>query len=397
MKKTIFSALLMALAIGSGAQTSSTEISRVLAEVEQHNATLQALQASGEADKLAARTGIFLEGPEAEYSRLWGAPTAIGSRTDVSVTQSLDLLTLTGRRSRVARSQAGVIDAQFATERRAILLQASLCTIDIIYYNARSAQLAQRREQLSTLMQSAQRALDAGEGTALDVNNVALEVAAIDAEIAADEAQRLAAEAELTQLNGGEPLAVTAAEFDTEALPADFEQWCEAVADRSPQVRAALSQVELSQSELSLNKAAWLPTIKAGYMSEKTLGEHYQGLTVGMQIPLWSNRNRIKQAQAQVAAARLQADDSRAQLVASLRAQYQRAAGLQRAAELYDRALAENQGPALLRKALDHGQISMAEYLLQMERFYNASTAALSARRDLAAARATLSSIEKEN
>jgi outer membrane protein TolC len=162
-------------------------------------------------------------------------------------------------------------------------------------------------------------------------------------------------------------------------------------------VRAALSQVELSQSELSLNKAAWLPTIKAGYMSEKTLGEHYQGLTVGMQIPLWSNRNRIKQAQAQVAAARLQADDSRAQLVASLRAQYQRAAGLQRAAELYDRALAENQGPALLRKALDHGQISMAEYLLQMERFYNASTAALSARRDLAAARATLSSIEKDN
>ncbi|KAA6308963.1 hypothetical protein EZS27_039465 [termite gut metagenome] len=47
-----------------------------------------------------------------------------------------------------------------------------------------------------------------------------------------------------------------------------------------------------------MNQAMGLPSFLAGYMSEKVVGEHFQDITLGISIPLWENKNRVKQAKA---------------------------------------------------------------------------------------------------
>lgn len=49
-----------------------------------------------------------------------------------------------------------------------------------------------------------------------------------------------------------------------------------------------------------------LPKFSAGYSLERTLGQKYQGISVGISIPLWENKNRVKQAKAGVVAAQAQ-------------------------------------------------------------------------------------------
>ena len=49
------------------------------------------------------------------------------------------------------------------------------------------------------------------------------------------------------------------------------------------------------------------------------VGEKYQGLSVGMSIPLWENKNTVKAARAETAANMAMAGDSQLQLYAILK------------------------------------------------------------------------------
>ena len=40
-----------------------------------------------------------------------------------------------------------------------------------------------------------------------------------------------------------------------------------------------------------------LPKFSAGYSLERTLGQKYQGISVGISIPLWENKNHQPQVQ----------------------------------------------------------------------------------------------------
>ena len=47
---------------------------------------------------------------------------------------------------------------------------------------------------------------------------------------------------------------------------------------------------------VKLSKSESLPKISAGYMSESVLSESFRGVTMGISLPLWENRNRTSAA-----------------------------------------------------------------------------------------------------
>ena len=99
-------------------------ISEVLKAIEQNNTTLRAARHSTTAEQLGNATDIFLPDPEVEVGHLWGNPSEVGNRTDLSVTQTFDIPTLLGMKSRVAQQQNDMVQWQFEAERIAILLEA---------------------------------------------------------------------------------------------------------------------------------------------------------------------------------------------------------------------------------------------------------------------------------
>lgn len=390
MRKYII--LIAVLAVAGPAAAQQT-IDAVLQQIERNNTTLEALRKQTEADKLQNKTGITLPDPEVSFDYLWGDPSAIGNRKDFGVTQSFDIATIAGSRRRVADAQNGLLDVEYRAGRMAVLLEAKQTCIQLVYYNALKAELEQRLAHAQAVADFYDRQLADGNASRLEVNKARLSLSAAQGELRRNEVERTNLLAELQRLNGGEPVVFEQAAYAQPVLPQDFEAWYDEAAAANPVLAYARQNVELKRREMKLGKLTGLPQISAGYMSELVPESNFRGITLGLSVPLWSNRNRVKQAKAAVVAAELQQKDATVQFYERLRNQYGRTLGLQRTAGEYRKALAELDNTQLLRKALDAGEISLLDYIVELGLYYTTVDEALAAERDYELALTELQSV----
>ena len=390
MKKYIILIAVLAL---TGPVAAQQPIDAVLQQIERNNTTLEALRKQTEADKLQNKTGITLPDPEVSFDYLWGDPSAIGTRKDFGVSQSFDIATIAGSRRRVADAQNGLLDVEYRAGRMAVLLEAKQACIQLIYYNALKAELEQRLAHAQAVADFYDRQLADGNANRLEVNKARLSLSAAQGELRRNEVERANLLSELQRLNGGEPIAFDQAVYAQPVLPQDFEAWYDEAAAANPALAYARQNVELKRREMKLGKLSGLPQISAGYMSELVPESNFRGITLGLSVPLWSNRNRVKQAKAAVVAAELQQKDATVQFYERLRNQYDRTLGLQRTAGEYRKALAELDNTQLLRRALDAGEISLLDYIVELGLYYTTVDEALAAERDYELALTELQSV----
>lgn len=390
MRKYII--LIAVLAVAGPAAAQQT-IDAVLQQIERNNTTLEALRKQTEADKLQNKTGITLPDPEVSFDYLWGDPSSIGNRKDFGVTQSFDIATIAGSRRRVADAQNGLLDVEYRAGRMAVLLEAKQTCIQLVYYNALKAELEQRLAHAQAVADFYDRQLADGNANRLEVNKARLSLSAAQGELRRNEVERTNLLAELQRLNGGEPIVFEQAAYAQPVLPQDFEAWYDEAAAANPVLAYARQNVELKRREMKLGKLTGLPQISAGYMSELVPESNFRGITLGLSVPLWSNRNRVKQAKAAVVAAKLQQKDATVQFYERLRNQYGRTLGLQRTAGEYRKALSELDNTQLLRKALDAGEISLLDYIVELGLYYTTVDEALAAERDYELALTDLQSV----
>ena len=153
-------------------------------------------------------------------------------------------------------------------------------------------------------------------------------------------------------------------------------------------------QIDIDKQQVKLNTALSLPKFTAGYASEKTFGEDFKGITVGISIPLWENKNKVKLAKAQVKSTELLLEDSKLQFYTHLQQLHKTTFGLQESAQTYRSSILNNNNEELLKKALDAGQISLIEYLLESEYYYDVKNKMLEAERDFNLSLTELRAIE---
>jgi outer membrane protein TolC len=374
--------------------TSNPQLNGVLSSIEKNNTTLKALRETSEAQKLGNRTGISLSGPGMGFNYLWGKPGETGARTDLSIKQDFDIPTLAGMKSRVAGGQNRLVELQYESGRMKILLEAKLYCIELIYCNALRRELDVRLQHAATIAEGYQSRLDRGDASRLEYNKAQLNLSTVQGEISRIDVERNTLLSHLKRLNGGIDLALDDDRYGDDPLPARFDDWFAQAAGKNPALEYARQEIELGKRRVSLNKAMNLPVFSAGYMSEKVAGQQYQGLMLGLSVPLWENRHRVRQARASVAAAESRATDSRRQFHSQLQTLYGRAAGLKVTAGQYRRSLAAVNNTDLLKKALDAGEISLLDYILEIALYYDTVNRALAAERDYQKAFAELSATE---
>ena len=130
-------------------------------------------------------------------------------------------------------------------------------------------------------------------------------------------------------------------------------------------------------------------------MSEKVVGEHFQGISVGVSIPLWENKNTVKYAQAQTLALQSIETDRKLQFYNQLKIQFERAASLQETVNEYRQAIQSSSNTELLKKALDQGEIPLINYLMELSFTYQAMDNLLKSEYELNKAISFLAQFEK--
>lgn len=371
----------VSMTFASGAQNSA-EV--VLASVEKNNPELQALRKRTESEKYGFKAERMVEGPEVGFDYLWGSPADIGTRKDISVTQSIDIATISGTKGKIAKSESEFSDMQFNVRRQEILLQAKLLYINIIYCNAVGTELERRLER-SEKVEAVYRDMQVrGETDMIEVNKAHLAYLAQRNALARNKMEAEGFRLELQRLNGGEPLEINDLSYvRTDMLPADFDTWYKEVADRSPEIRAARQNVKVNEAVARSIKMSSCPTITAGYMAELVKGSNFRGLTLGLSIPLWSARSKTKQANLSCEASRLEVKDVEASEYSALRSLYEKASGLKDLSDELALSLAvSDEAMSMTEKKFNEGEISLMDSIMELSLYYSVVDESLAASRD---------------
>lgn len=369
MKKNIYFALLF-LSV-PGFLFAQTGIDNVLRNIELNNKTLQAGQRLNESQKLEARTGNYLANPTIELNQLWADHSTGGNANELAVVQSFDFPTVYANKNKLAKLKSVTADKQYAATRQQILLKARQTCQEIIFLRKQKQLLDNRLKNAEHLEVLYNQRLSNGDANQLELNKIQLEK--INARNASRRNQ-VALRAQLEQLqalNGGQPLAFTDEEYGTTGSLPDFPQLESEYLAADPGLNSLIHEAESAQREIKVSRALTLPKFDLGYRHNGGSEEKMNGFRVGMSIPLWENKNTVKQAKAQAEYATLNVEDNIQNLKTTLQELYQQAQALELTKNEYTHTLTSQRNEELLNKALEAGQISMIDYFVEMTILYD--------------------------
>ncbi len=382
------------MAITITSLSAQDRLTKVIEEIEGNSKTLNAIRQQIEAQKLENRTDIFLHDPEVEFSYLWGNPSELGKQKELSVTQSFDFPTAYGHRKKISKMQNQNLELQYKSERIDLLLKAKQLCINLAYNNALSKEYETRLSNAQQIASAYQLKFETGDASIIEKNKAMVNLTTVESEKNLIDIERKTILSELTALNGGIEIEFDDTFIANTPLPQNFNNWYSSAEAKSPMLQYLSQQIDINKQQVKLNTALALPKFTAGYASEKVIGEDFRGITVGISIPLWENKNKVKQAKAQARSTELLLDDSKIQFMMHLQQLYAKTSVMQENAQAYRSSISQHSNELLLKRALDEGQISLLEYLLETEYYYDVVNKALEAERDYNLSLAELRAVE---
>ena len=362
----------------------------VLQQIEQNSTTLNALKEQLEAQKIGNKTGLTPANPEVEFGYLWGSRAVNGNRKDVSLQQTFDFPTAYVHRGKLSDLQNNSAACQYASERMDLMLSAKKVCIELVYYNALRQIYARQLGNAAKIASAQEKMNKTGETNRLEYNKAMINYANMENEVRRIDIERQRLQAELTALNGGQPIPFDVSEYQSSVLPENFDTWFAEAEAGMPALQYLRSEIEVSKRKIQLSRADALPKLSLGYMGEFVPGQDFQGVTFGISIPLWENKNRIKQAKAEARASESMAEDAKVKYYNRLNNLFSQVKQLQVSVRGYADALKKNANEELLNKAYSLGEISLMDYLHEMEYYYIAYDKLLQTERDLELALAEL-------
>lgn len=367
MKKILVVSIII---VWTGNLLSQTSVDLVLKEVEKNNTSLMAMRKTMDAEKIGNKTGLYLPNPEVEFNYLWGNPSAIGNRTDFSVKQSFDFPTAYGYKSQISELKNEQAELEYSKHRSEILHQTRVICAKLIYHNALHRELNLRYTNARSIADAYEARLKAGDVGVIEYNKAQINLLNVKKELESNEIEQNALLLELAALNGGLLMDFTDTLFSNLSVPSSFEQWFASVEAGNPELQWMKHETAIASGEVKLSTAMNLPKLQAGYMSETVIGQQFQGVTVGITIPVWENKHTVTYARARSNAVQSLENDARSSFYLEMKARYSHAVALQTTIDDFRSKLVLYGNSELLDKAFKAGEISLSEYMYELSFYY---------------------------
>lgn len=364
MKKIILAAMAFAAVVSAKAQ----DINSVLKSVEQNNMELKALLKGNEAADIENKSQNTLEDLSIEYSPFFQSETSGIASSELVITQGFDFPTLYGARKKAGQLQRNVLDMQYQTARRDILVNAKKLCLDIINYNKQKQLLQERRKNADELLAMFELKFKNGDATSLELNKIKLDRMNLETELVQADTKHANAMQQLQALNGGLPIEVNMTEYPQAPADDEVTMYEKAVATDWT-VRTAQASVLAAEQDVKVNKQSWIPKFEIGYRRNTEGDNASNGFLIGGSIPLFSSKNKVKIAKARQTEAVMQHANARINAENSARTMINQMKQLKTSADAYDVPLMR-QTLKLLRTAVENGEISVTEYYVEADNIY---------------------------
>lgn len=372
MKIKILTAICMSIFVVQ--VQAQTGLETVLSDIAKNNKTLQTQAKYWDAQKLQYNTGITLYDPVVSYDYMRGTPNATtGNQTDITVVQRFDFPTVYGKKRKLADEQSKQADFTLTANRQQILMEAKKAYIELVYLNKLKGKIKERKTKIEKFLNDFQTKLDKGEGNVLDVNKAKLQLIEINKDYQLNISTINQLGQKLTELNGGIEIALTEVDYPGYPPVPLFEELEKEIENIDPVRKYLEQQKVIAQKQIEVTKAMTLPKLDAGYRYQGILGQNFHGARIGLSIPLWENKNRVKQSQAELSVADVQLDEHINEHYYDIKQLYEKYINLQKTVEDYQNVLSNMNSIQLLDKALRFGEITTIQYFLEASYFYTAT------------------------
>ncbi|MBQ2020156.1 MAG: TolC family protein, partial [Rikenellaceae bacterium] len=231
-------------------------------------------------------------------------------------------------------------------------------------------------------------------GNILEKNRAEMELTAARNTVSMLQIEIEAAENRLRTLNGGEQIVFTDTEYAplAELLPLADMEALYSTAD--PALLVAASQVKIAEQSVKVERAKTLPQFTVGYKLAHSTGQHFNGVVVGMSVPIFSGYRNTRAAKAQAAYAEAEHLSAVNDVRTSLAAMYERMEVLERSIAEYRQIESEmSDYRSYLSRAIEAGQISIIDYYSSLANYYDVVSARIDFERQLQQVHAEITSV----
>lgn len=354
----------MLTAVLTAAADSGLGFNDMVNRIAGNNADLKATRLELEAQRSEQKSTLNLSDPEIEFSHKWG-PANAGNKTEFGISQGFDWPGVYVHRKQSVKHkenallqlwQSNIIDRKF---------EIKLTLLDMVYLNRCINLLNRRLAAIDSLMSKYADPVNRTSLTRLDLNKLKIERYRLNSKLKTTQSQKSATMQQLAAMNGNAECAdaATVTEFPEEQIlpAAEYEK----LIANSPEMLASEAETESLNSQIKAVKSMSLPGFSVGYSYAREEHKSFNGFSFGVSLPLFANRHKVKSVtllkEAQLMKQRQLQFDATTQTYALLL----KVQSLKRLASEARELICDTDYSRLLRMALDGGQISLSEYLIE--------------------------------
>jgi len=368
MKNLLISTILVFISAVCFGQQSQADAA--LESIRRNNKTIQAGKQYWAAQNTLAKTGITPENPFVEYDHLYGSPAGAGVQKDFSITQRLDFPTAYGYRSKVADSRIEQQGYQQKSAEQEVFLEAKKVCIELVYLNKKQQALNRRAAINETLYDDIQKKFNLKDATVLDLNRIKIQLATVRSDLILQQGKVAELKARLTELNGGVEIFITDTIYPASQPVPGFEVLDSLIEANDPIVKSFEKDIEINRRQLNVTRSLTLPKIETGYHSQSILGQSYKGFHLGLSIPLWENKNKVRAQSQSLAYSSLRMQEHRIEHRYLNRGVYDKHVAVKQALSEMQGIINSLSSVSMLEKALRLGQITAVTYSNGLLEYY---------------------------
>jgi outer membrane protein TolC len=407
----------MLTATATNAQDSFVKLAQRLASV---NPAIAVSAYNLQAEQNTLKADVAPTDPEVTFEYLWPGSAQATNRWSAGISQELPDF----RKMNATKRAVQALDLQIAAEQTAALKDAIYeAEKKLIEYISAKKELALQtaiHENFDSLTSSYTKAWERGEVTILDLNKIKIEHARAYAANQEAEGTLASLTSEIIALANGK---ITAAELEqlddypafggiiestnhtSNATCSDHNaqqqsgtgldnatlEWLQQVVTQSPQYAVMSERVKVADEMLNLASKSRFPKFTIGYSHAYEDGIHFNGVSAGMTLPVYSRNAEKAAAENALLATKSENDAKLIEMVAQVQADYAHALRLGGQLRMLGPAVDNTNSIRLLKVALNGGEISLLEYLQEISYFTAATREYNAAREDYAQTLASLS------
>ncbi len=369
MNKKIYISIVLLLSI---VNVSAITVDEILNTIANNNLSLQASNEECKSMIYNIKSYNNLSDPEVGFEYHSGSNIE-GNKYGISVTQNIDWPGLYISRAKANKFRMSAAEAKLISDRLNILHEAKQLCMQIINLNRKVENQTLVHNNISQLYEEYEKGFQYGEISILDINKLKVELLNTKRELDQLIAQRNADIEKLYGLNGktvidGVSLLTV---YPNQSLESK-ETYLGQVVTLDPEVQCIEYNKEATRKDVSSAKMGWLPNLSVGYRYTNELGSKFNGVAVGVSVPIFSNRNKVNATKSELLTSEYNQQSIIALKESQIKAYFEHIVTLQSQINSYKKVLDDNNNQLMLKKALDGGQITLLNYLLELRYFLEA-------------------------